>query len=77
MIIINAELISYAILVMREGSSWVKRRVMESLSVKKKIVKSATEAATMILKIDYVTVSSRVRQPSTPKGLLQEGMGEF
>jgi len=45
-----------------------KLEVYEPLAVKKQIIKSATEAATMILKIDDVIASGRMKAPPTPPG---------
>ena len=42
--------------------------VYEPLAVKKQIVKSATEAASMILKIDDVIASGKMKAPPTPPG---------
>jgi len=42
--------------------------VYEPLVVKKQIIKSATEAATMILKIDDVIASGKAKAPPTPPG---------
>jgi thermosome len=42
--------------------------VIEPLAVKKQIVKSATEASTMILKIDDVIASGKMKTPPTPPG---------
>jgi thermosome len=42
--------------------------VYEPLVVKKQIIKSATEAATMILKIDDVIASGKTKMPSAPGG---------
>jgi thermosome len=42
--------------------------VFEPLSVKKQIIKSATEAASMILKIDDVIAASKTRVPPMPPG---------
>jgi thermosome len=42
--------------------------VFEPLAVKKQIIKSATEAASMILKIDDVIAAGRMRTPPTPPG---------
>jgi chaperonin GroEL (HSP60 family) len=42
--------------------------VYEPLVVKKQIIKSATEAATMILKIDDVIASGKAKMPPTPPG---------
>jgi len=49
--------------------------VFEPLAVKKQIIKSATEAATMILKIDDIIASGKMKgPPMPPKG--PPGMGE-
>ncbi len=45
-----------------------KAGVFEPLSVKKQIVKSASEAAMMILKIDDVIASEKMKAPPTPPG---------
>ena len=45
--------------------------VFEPVAVKKQIIKSATEAASMILKIDDVIASGKMKGPPTPPG----GMG--
>ena len=45
-----------------------KIEVYEPLAVKKQIVKSATEAATMILKIDDVIAASKMKAPPMPPG---------
>jgi chaperonin GroEL (HSP60 family) len=42
--------------------------VYEPLSVKKQIVKSGTEASTMIMKIDDVIAAGKMRAPPTPPG---------
>jgi len=42
--------------------------VFEPLAVKKQIVKSATEAASMILKIDDVIAAGKMKTPPTPPG---------
>jgi chaperonin GroEL (HSP60 family) len=42
--------------------------VFEPLAVKKQIIKSATEAATMILKIDDVIASGKMKAPPMPPG---------
>ncbi|MCW4021110.1 MAG: thermosome subunit beta [Candidatus Bathyarchaeota archaeon] len=42
--------------------------VFEPLAVKKQIIKSATEAASMILKIDDIIASGKMRAPPTPPG---------
>ena len=45
-----------------------KAGVFEPLAVKKQIIKSATEAATMILKIDDVIASGKMKAPPMPPG---------
>jgi len=45
-----------------------KQEVYEPLAVKKQVIKSATEAATMILKIDDVIAAGRAKMPKTPPG---------
>jgi chaperonin GroEL (HSP60 family) len=45
-----------------------KEDVYEPLTVKKQIIKSATEAATMILKIDDVIASGKAKMPAGPPG---------
>ena len=45
-----------------------KIEVYDPLAVKKQIIKSATEAATMILKIDDVIASGKMKAPPTPPG---------
>jgi len=45
-----------------------KLEVYEPLAVKKQVIKSATEAATMILKIDDVIASGKTKMPPTPPG---------
>ena len=45
-----------------------KAGVYEPLAVKKQIIKSATEASTMILKIDDVIAAGKMRAPPTPPG---------
>ncbi|MEM2779615.1 MAG: thermosome subunit beta [Candidatus Bathyarchaeia archaeon] len=42
--------------------------VFEPISVKKQVVKSATEAASMILKIDDVIAAGKAKTPPMPKG---------
>jgi chaperonin GroEL (HSP60 family) len=57
-----------------------KAGVYEPLAVKKQIIKSATEASTMILKIDDVIAAGKMRAPSTPPGGPgggYPGMGEY
>jgi chaperonin GroEL (HSP60 family) len=58
--------------------------VLEPLAVKEQIIKSATEAATMILRIDDVVASGKTREPrgaggpGGPGGMGgPEGMGEY
>jgi len=45
-----------------------KAGVFEPLAVKKQIIKSATEAATMILKIDDIIASGKTKAPPMPPG---------
>jgi thermosome len=45
-----------------------KAGVFEPLAVKKQIIKSATEAATMILKIDDIIAAGKTRAPPMPPG---------
>jgi len=52
-----------------------KARVYEPLSVKKQIVKSATEASSLILKIDDVIAAAKMRGPPTPPGGMPPGGG--
>jgi len=47
--------------------------VLEPVAVKKQIIKSATEASTMILKIDDVIAAAKMKPPKMPKG--PEGAG--
>ncbi len=64
-----------------------KAGVFEPLAVKKQIIKSATEAATMILKIDDVIAAGKMKAPPMPPGgapgmggyggMGPEGAGEF
>jgi len=49
--------------------------VFEPLAVKKQIVKSATEAASMILKIDDVIAAGKMKAPPTPPGGPPGGAG--
>jgi thermosome len=58
--------------------------VYEPLAVKKQIVKSATEASTMIMKIDDVIAAGKMKTPPTPPGGMggpggagYPGMGEY
>ena len=54
-----------------------KSDVVEPLAVKEQIIKSATEAASMLLRIDDVIASSRPREPAGPPGGGMGGMGEM
>ena len=49
-------------------SDMEKLEVYEPLAVKKQVIKSATEAATMILKIDDVIAAGKAKAPKTPPG---------
>ncbi|MEM3626545.1 MAG: thermosome subunit beta [Candidatus Bathyarchaeia archaeon] len=49
--------------------------VFEPLAVKKQIIKSATEAASMILKIDDVIAAGKMKTPPTPPGGPPQGAG--
>jgi len=49
--------------------------VYEPVSVKKQTIKSATEAATMILRVDDVIASGRTKAPRMPPGGMGGGMG--
>jgi len=49
--------------------------VFEPLAVKKQIIKSATEAASMILKIDDVIAAGKMKAPPTPPGGPPAGAG--
>jgi chaperonin GroEL (HSP60 family) len=42
--------------------------VFEPITVKKQIIKSATEAASMILKIDDVIAAGKMKAPPMPPG---------
>jgi chaperonin GroEL (HSP60 family) len=46
--------------------------VIEPVIVKRQMIKSATEAATMVLKIDDVIAAGKMKTPPTPPG---EGAG--
>jgi chaperonin GroEL (HSP60 family) len=60
-----------------------KAGVFEPIAVKKQIIKSATEASTMILKIDDIIASGKARAPPMPPqgppgmGGMGPGAGEF
>jgi len=43
-----------------------KMNVFEPLAVKKQIIKSATEASSMILKIDDIIAAGKMKAPPTP-----------
>ncbi|MCJ7761883.1 TCP-1/cpn60 chaperonin family protein [Candidatus Bathyarchaeota archaeon] len=60
----------------REGKiqDMSKAGVFEPLTVKKQIIKSATEAASMILKIDDIIAAGKMRAPPTPPGGAPGGM---
>ncbi len=49
--------------------------VYEPVAVKRQIIKSAYEAATLILKIDDVIASEKSKMPPTPPGGMPGGMG--
>jgi thermosome len=51
--------------------------VYEPLAVKRQVIKSATEAATMILKIDDVIAAGKMKTPKTPKESEKTESGEF
>jgi chaperonin GroEL (HSP60 family) len=51
-----------------------KKNVFEPITVKKQIVKSATEAASMILKIDDVIAAGKMKAPPMPPGGAPGGM---
>ena len=52
-----------------------KQNVLEPLAIKEQIVKSATEAACMILRIDDVIAASKSKMPAGPPGGGMGGMG--
>jgi chaperonin GroEL (HSP60 family) len=52
-----------------------KVNIFEPLSVKKQIIKSANEAASMILKIDDVIASQKMKGPPPGAGGGMGGMG--
>jgi len=58
-----------------------KASIFEPLVVKKQIIKSATEAASMILKIDDIIASSKMKQPpgspQGPPGMGPQGVGPY
>ena len=51
-----------------EAINTFEANVIEPVSVKKQVIKSATEAATMILKIDDVIAAAKMKPPKMPKG---------
>ncbi len=51
-----------------------KKSVFEPITVKKQIIKSATEAASMILKIDDVIAAGKMKAPPMPPGGAPGGM---
>ena len=51
-----------------------KKNVFEPITVKKQIIKSATEAASMILKIDDVIAAGKMKAPPMPPGGAPGGM---
>jgi chaperonin GroEL (HSP60 family) len=53
----------------------LKMDVFEPLTVKKQIIKSATEAASMILKIDDIIAAGKMKTPPTPPGGAPPGGG--
>ncbi|MEM3673253.1 MAG: thermosome subunit beta [Candidatus Bathyarchaeia archaeon] len=55
----------------------LKVEVFEPLAVKKQIIKSATEAASMILKIDDVIAAGKTKTPPMPPGGQPPGAGEY
>ena len=52
-----------------------KQNVLEPLAVKQQIIKSATEVASMLLRIDDVIAASKSRMPAGPPGGGMGGMG--
>jgi len=57
--------------------SWADK-VIEPLLVKEQIVKSASEAASMILRIDDVIAAGKLKEKGPPKPPSEEGgAGEF
>ena len=52
-----------------------KINIFEPLSVKKQIIKSANEAASMILKIDDIISATKMKAPPMPPGGMGGGMG--
>ncbi|MBC7130062.1 TCP-1/cpn60 chaperonin family protein [Candidatus Bathyarchaeota archaeon] len=60
-------------------SNMAEANVFEPAAVKKQVIKSATEAATMILKIDDIIAAGKAKTPSMPKGEYggEPGAGEY
>jgi thermosome len=54
-----------------------KSDIVEPLAVKEQVIKSATEAASMILRIDHVIASSGGKEPAGPHSHGGGGMGEM
>jgi archaeal chaperonin len=54
-----------------------KQNVLEPVIVKEQIIKSATEAACMILRVDDVIASSKSKAPTMPPGAGAGGMGRM
>jgi len=52
------------------------RQVFEPLAVKIQVIRSATEAASMILRIDDVIAAGKTKSPSGPPGGGEGGMGD-
>jgi chaperonin GroEL (HSP60 family) len=58
-----------------KAKDMAKANVYEPMAVKKQIIKSANEAASMILKIDDIIASGKTRMPPGPPGGAPPGMG--
>ncbi len=58
-------------------TNFEKLGIVEPLKVKEQIIKSATETANMILRIDNVIAVSRSASPEPPQGMPPEGMGTY
>jgi chaperonin GroEL (HSP60 family) len=52
-----------------------KQNVLEPLVIKQQIIKSATEVAALILRIDDVIASGKSKMPAGPPGGGMGGMG--
>ncbi|HID90503.1 TPA: thermosome subunit, partial [Candidatus Bathyarchaeota archaeon] len=48
--------------------------IIEPVLVKKQVIKSAAETASMLLKIDDVIAAARMKPPKKPPGMPEEGM---